>query len=152
VNRTLHSRRIHRSIEIVKSRGQDYDPGEHTLSIQSGKGLEVYRRVQAPLPISKDQPTSTSKRSAIGVDALDALLGGGIFDGSTTMVVGLSGVGKTVLGTQILREGALRQNKRGLLISLDEHPAQIVRNAETLGLNLHSQMDEGPWCPTASIG
>jgi len=143
VNRTLHSRRIHRSIEIVKSRGQDYDPGEHTLSIQSGKGLEVYRRVQAPLPISKDQPTSTSKRSAIGVDALDALLGGGIFDGSTTMVVGLSGVGKTVLGTQILREGALRQNKRGLLISLDEHPAQIVRNAETLGLNLQSQMDEG---------
>ncbi len=143
VNRTLCNRRIHRSIEIVKSRGQDYDPGEHTLSIQSGKGLEVYRRVQAPLPISKDQPTSTSKRSAIGVDALDALLGGGIFDGSTTMVVGLSGVGKTVLGTQILREGALRQNKRGLLISLDEHPAQIVRNAETLGLNLQSQMDEG---------
>jgi len=143
VKRTLHSRRIHRSIEIVKSRGQDYDPGEHTLSIQNGKGLEVYRRVQAPLPISKDQPTSTTRRSAIGVEALDALLGGGIFDGSTTMVVGLSGVGKTVLGTQILREGALRQNKRGLLISLDEHPAQIVRNAETLGLNLQSQIDEG---------
>jgi circadian clock protein KaiC len=79
----------------------------------------------------------------IGVDALDALLGGGIFDGSTTMVVGLSGVGKTVLGTQILREGAIRQHKRGLLISLDEHPAQIVRNAETLGLNLQSQLDDG---------
>jgi circadian clock protein KaiC len=143
LNRTLHSRRIHRSIEIVKSRGQDYDPGEHTLSIRDGKGLEVYRRVQAPLPISKDQPTSMTRRSVIGVDALDALLGGGIFDGSTTMVVGLSGVGKTVLGTQILREGALRQGKRGLLISLDEHPAQIVRNAETLGLNLQSQIDEG---------
>jgi circadian clock protein KaiC len=59
------------------------------------------------------------------------------------MVVGLSGVGKTVLGTQILREGALRQNKRGLLISLDEHPAQIARNAETLGLDLQTQIDEG---------
>jgi len=143
VKRSLHSRRIHRSIEIVKSRGQDYDPGEHTLSIRNGKGLEVYRRVQAPLPISKDQPTSTTRRSAIGVGALDSLLGGGIFDGSTTMVVGLSGVGKTVLGTQILREGALKQGKRGLLISLDEHPAQIVRNAETLGLNLQSQIDDG---------
>jgi circadian clock protein KaiC len=143
VTRTLHNRRIHRSIEIVKSRGQDYDPGEHTLSIQNGKGLQVYRRVQAPLPINKDQPTSTARRSVIGLDALDSLLGGGVFDGSTTMVVGLSGVGKTVLGTQILREGALRQGKRGLLISLDEHPAQIVRNAETIGLNLQSQIDEG---------
>jgi len=143
VRRSLHNRRIHRSIEIVKSRGQDYDPGEHTLSIKNGKGLEVYRRVQAPLPFSMDQPTSMAKRSAIGVDALDALLGGGIFDGSTTMVVGLSGVGKTVLGTQILREGAMRQNKRGLLISLDEHPAQIVRNAETLGLDLQKQIDAG---------
>jgi circadian clock protein KaiC len=143
VKRTLHNRRIHRSIEIVKSRGQDYDSGEHTLEISDGKGLEVFRRVQLPLPASKDQPTSTARRSVIGVDALDALLGGGIFDGSTTMVVGLSGVGKTVLGTQILREGALRQGKRGLLISLDEHPAQIVRNAETLGLNLQSQIDEG---------
>jgi circadian clock protein KaiC len=143
VKRTVNNRRVHRSIEIVKSRGQDYDPGEHTLSIQDGKGLAVYRRVQAPLPFSSHQPTSTARRSVIGVDALDSLLGGGIFDGSTTMVVGLSGVGKTVLGTQILREGALRQGKRGLLISLDEHPAQIVRNAETLGLNLQSQIDEG---------
>jgi circadian clock protein KaiC len=143
VKRTLHNRRVNRSIEIVKSRGQDYDPGEHTLSIQDGKGLAVYRRVQAPLPFSMDQPTSMARRSAIGVEALDALLGGGIFDGSTTMVVGLSGVGKTVLGTQILREGALKQNRRGLLISLDEHPAQIVRNAETLGLDLQAQIDEG---------
>jgi circadian clock protein KaiC len=143
LRRTLLNRRILRSIEVVKSRGQDYEPGEHTLTINDGKGLEVFRRVQAPLRFNLDQPTSTAMRSAIGVDALDSLLGGGVFDGSTTMVVGLSGVGKTVLGTQILREGALRQNRRGLLISLDEHPAQIVRNAETLGLDLKKQMDEG---------
>ncbi len=105
VKRTLHNRRVHRSIEIVKSRGQDYDPGEHTFSIHDGKGLEVFRRVQAPLPFNLEQPTSMARRSVIGVDALDALLGGGIFDGSTTMVVGLSGVGKTVLGTQILERG-----------------------------------------------
>ena len=74
---------------------------------------------------------------------MDTLLGGGIFDGSTTMVVGVSGVGKTVLGTQILLEGAIKQKKRGLLVSLDEHPAQILRNADTLGLNLQSQVDTG---------
>jgi circadian clock protein KaiC len=143
LKRKLVNRRVLRSIEIVKSRGQDYDAGEHTLRIQDGHGLRVFRRVQAPLRRNLDQPTSTARRSAIGVDALDALLGGGILDGSTTMVVGLSGVGKTVLGTQVLREGALKQNKRGLLISLDEHPAQIVRNAETLGLDLQSQIDAG---------
>jgi circadian clock protein KaiC len=82
-------------------------------------------------------------RSVIGVEAVDTLIGGGIFDGSTTMVVGVSGVGKTVLGTQILREGSLKQKTRGLLISLDEHPAQIIRNAQTLGLNLEEQVADG---------
>jgi circadian clock protein KaiC len=65
-----------------------------------------------------------------------------VFDGSTTMVVGVSGVGKTVLSTQILREGA-KQKKTGLLISLDEHPEQIIRNAQTLGLNLEEQVADG---------
>jgi circadian clock protein KaiC len=143
LKRSLHNRRILRTIEIVKSRGQDFDLGEHSLRIQDGQGLQVHRRVQAPLRSNLAQPTSMAKRSVIGVDALDSLLGGGVFDGSTTMIVGLSGVGKTVLGTQILREGAIRQGKRGLLISLDEHPAQIVRNAETLGLDLQTQIDEG---------
>jgi circadian clock protein KaiC len=143
LSRTLRHRRVVRSIEIVKSRGQDFEPGEHTLCINDGQGLEVFRRVQAPLRLTMAQPSSMAKRSLIGVDALDALLGGGIFDGSTTMVVGLSGVGKTVLGTQILREGALKQNRRGLLISLDEHPAQIIRNAKTIGLDLQSQVDDG---------
>ena len=143
LRRTLTSRRVLRSIEVVKSRGQYYDQGEHTLVIEDGKGLEVFRRVQAPLRVNLEQPTSKVRRSVIGVDALDHLLGGGILDGSTTMVVGLSGVGKTVLGTQILLEGALKHNKRGLMISLDEHPAQIIRNAESIGLDLQSQIDEG---------
>jgi circadian clock protein KaiC len=143
LSRNARCGRIHRSLEIVKSRGQDYDAGEHTLKIVSGSGLEVYRRVQAPLRRAITQPTSTAKRSVIGVDALDDLIGGGIFDGSTTMVIGVSGVGKTVLGTQLLREGVMRQKQPGLLVSLDEHPAQILRNAGTLGLNLQEQVDAG---------
>src|ERR1700733_14159138 len=138
----LRRRSLHRSIEIVKSRGQQYDPGEHSLQIQDRKGLAVYRRVQAPMLRAKAQPTS-KERHSVGVEALDSLLGGGVYDGSTTMVLGLSGVGKTVLGTQILREAVLKQGKRGLLISLDEHPAQIIRNAESLGLNLGKQVEDG---------
>jgi circadian clock protein KaiC len=133
LGRERQGRRIRRSLEVVKSRGQDYEAGEHTMHITDGEGLQIFRRVQAPLRSNAMQPTSGTMRSVIGVDAIDTLIGGGIFDGSTTMVVGVSGVGKTVLGTQILREGSLRQKTRGLLISLDEHPAQIIRNAQTLG-------------------
>jgi circadian clock protein KaiC len=136
-------RRLHRSLEVLKSRGQDYDLGEHTLYITGGKGLEVFRRVQAASRSNVMQRTSSTRRSVIGVEAIDCLIGGGVFDGSTTMVIGVSGVGKTVLSTQMLREGSLRQKTRGLLISLDEHPEQIIRNAETLGLNLGEQVADG---------
>jgi circadian clock protein KaiC len=143
LGRERHGRRARRVLEVLKSRGQDFEAGEHTLQITGGRGLEIYRRVQAPLGANSRQPTSSTMRSIIGVDAVDTLIGGGIFDGSTTMVVGVSGVGKTVLGTQILREGALKQKTRGLLVSLDEHPAQIIRNAHTLGLNLEDQVADG---------
>jgi circadian clock protein KaiC len=143
LRREHRQRGSHRSLEITKSRGQDYDAGKHTLRITGGKGLEVFRRVQAQSRGVLAQPTSTTKRSVIGCEPLDTLMGGGIFEGSTTMVVGISGSGKTVLGVQLLLEGAVKQGKRGLLVSLDEHPAQIIRNAETLGLSLREQMDAG---------
>ena len=143
LGRDRKGRRIQRSLEVLKSRGQDYETGEHTMQITEGQGVQIFRRVQAPSRVGSKQPTSSTMRSVIGVEAIDTLIGGGIFDGSTTMVVGISGVGKTVLGTQILREGALKQKTRGLLISLDEHPAQIIRNAQTLGLNLEEQVADG---------
>jgi circadian clock protein KaiC len=143
MGRKRRGRHIQRSVEVIKSRGQDYEAGEHTLLIIGGQGLEVFRRVQAPLRAHLTQPTSDTKQSLIGVDALDVLTGGGIFEGSTTMVVGVSGVGKTVLSTQILREGARNHKTRGLLVSLDEHPAQIIRNASTLGLDIEDQVADG---------
>jgi circadian clock protein KaiC len=143
LTRDRRNRLGHRSVEIVKSRGQDFVPGKHTLRITPGVGLQVFRRVQAPMARNIDQPTSLAKRSVIGVQALDDLIGGGLFDGSTTMVVGISGAGKTILGSQVLREGVMKQGKRALLISLDEHPAQIIRNAETIGLNLQEHLDSG---------
>src|SRR6202171_539009 len=142
LKREQHHRSVHRSLEIMKSRGQDYEGGKHTLRITAGKGLEVFRRVQLRARGVPVQPTS-KKRSPIGCAPLDALIGGGIYDGSTTMVVGISGAGKTVLGVQLLLEGAVKQGKRGMLVSLDEHPAQILRNAATLGMHLKEQIDTG---------
>jgi circadian clock protein KaiC len=134
-------RGIQRSIEVSKSRGQDYVNGRHTLRIEAGRGVRVYQRAQARPRVEFDQPTSES-RSSLGVAALDEMIGKGVFDGSITLVVGVSGTGKTVLGVQFLVEGA-RQGKKCLLISLDEHPAQIMRNAKGLGLDLQQYVDEG---------
>jgi circadian clock protein KaiC len=143
LTRSREDRRVHRGIEIIKSRGQDFESGEHTLHI-AANGLQVFRRVQAPpRKETAPQPSSLAKRSLIGIEALDQMMGGGLFDGSTTMVVGVSGVGKSVLSSQILLEGAVKQGIRGMLVSLDEHPAQIVRNAETLGLDVQSSIDAG---------
>ncbi len=144
LRREQHRRGTRRSLEITKSRGQDYDTGLHTLRITAGQGLEVFRRVQAPPRDldSQPQPTSSNRQSVIGSPPLDELFGGGVFDGSVTMVVGISGVGKTVLGTQLLLEGA-KNHKRGLMVSLDEHPKQVMRNAETLGLNLREHLESG---------
>src|SRR5262249_60234057 len=78
-----------RSLEIAKSRGQDYATGRHTLRIAAGTGLEVFRRVQSPpRDLSRAQPTSSTRQSVIGTGPLDELFGGGVFDGSVTMVVG----------------------------------------------------------------
>jgi circadian clock protein KaiC len=50
-----NQRAVTRSVEIVKSRGQDYQMGRHTFRIINGRGLQVYRRVQAPRPSSRDR-------------------------------------------------------------------------------------------------
>jgi circadian clock protein KaiC len=134
-------RSTQRSIEISKSRGQDFINGRHTLRIEPEKGVRVYQRAQARPRGPVVQPTST-KRSSLGVAAVDEMIGQGVFDGSVTLVVGVSGTGKTVLGTQFLVEGA-KQGKKCLLVTLDEHPAQIMRNAKGLDINLEPYVNDG---------
>lgn len=130
-----------RSIEVAKSRGQDFITGRHTLRIEAERGVRVYQRAQARPRAMPEQPTST-KRSSLGVGAVDQMIGQGVFDGSVTLVVGVTGTGKTLLGVQFLVEGA-KQGKQGLLVTLDEHPTQIMRNAEGLGLELRTRVDDG---------
>jgi circadian clock protein KaiC len=143
LKRGERERSIYRSIEIIKSRGQSYDTGQHTLRITDGRGLEVFRRVQSRVRDEARQPTSMTQRSVNGTEPIDGLMGGGLFEGSVTMVVGVSGVGKTIFSTQMLVEGAKKRAERGLLVTLDEHPAQIQRNANILGLGLEEQVESG---------
>lgn len=138
------NRAVHRSLEIVKSRGQDYQMGRHTLRIVDGQGLHVYRRVQAPRKPIRDQAAAfdLTTRVSTGVPGLDKLVNGGYFLGSTTVMAGISGVGKSVMGLQYLAEGT-RQGERGLMFSLDEQVPQILRNAASIGLDLKSEIDRG---------
>src|SRR5262249_39273426 len=126
LRRELKRRGGHPTLEISKNPGQEFGTGPATLRVKARPGIEGRRRVQAPpRDESHRQPTSTTRQSVIGSGPLDQLFGGGVFDGSVTMVVGISGSGKTVLGTQLLLEGA-KKGKRGLMVSLDEHPEQVM--------------------------
>jgi circadian clock protein KaiC len=142
VDRGRRERGIYRSIAIEKSRGQDFDAGRHTLLITPGVGVEVFRRVQAEVRELGEQPTSGAKRSLIGVEALDTVFGGGVYEASVTLVIGVSGAGKSLLGYQIAGESG-KSGHPALLVSLDEHPLQIQRNANALGLNLSEQFAAG---------
>ena len=133
-----------RSIEIVKSRGHDFQMGRHSFRIVDGKGIEVYRRVQAPRWPSRERAAAfdPSTRVSTGVPGLDALVNGGYFLGSTTVTAGMSGVGKTVMGLHYIAEGA-RRGERSLLLSLDEQVPQLLRNAASIGLDLQKEIDRG---------
>lgn len=138
------NRAITRSLEIVKSRGQDFQMGRHTFRIADGKGIEVYRRVQAPRRDARDRAASfdATTRTSTGTPGLDEITNGGYFVGSTTVVAGISGAGKSVMALQFMAEG-VRRGERSLMLSLDEQVPQILRNAAGLGLNLQDGIDSG---------
>lgn len=133
-----------RSIEIVKSRGHDFQMGRHSFRIVDGHGIEVYRRVQAPRRASRDRAAAfdPTTRMPTGVPGLDEIVNGGYFLGSTTVVAGISGVGKSVMGLQYIAEGA-RRGERALMLSLDEQVPQVLRNAKSVGIDLKPWIDEG---------
>jgi len=133
-----------RSIEIIKSRGHHYQMGRHSFRIIDGHGIEVYRRVQAPRAARRDRAAAfdPTTRVTTGVPGLDEIVNGGFFLGSTTVVSGISGVGKSVMGLQYIAEGA-RRGERSLMLSLDEQVPQILRNAKSIGIDLQPEIDRG---------
>ena len=140
---TLH-RATTRSLEVVKSRGHEFQMGRHTFRIENGRGIQVYRRVQARRSSTRDSAAAydVSRRIPSGISGLDPLLGGGMWPGATVLVVGISGVGKSVMGLQYIVEGA-RRGERCLMVTLDEPTAQVVRNAGTIGIDLQQHIDRG---------
>ena len=72
-------------------------------------------------------------RMPLGIEALDRLLGGGLPDGNSVLLQGAPGTGKTVLGMQFLAAGITQRGQPGLLVTFEEHPRRLYRDARALG-------------------
>jgi circadian clock protein KaiC len=83
------------------------------------------------------------KRAPMGVQGLDEMLDGGLIVGSIAMVKGAPGTGKTTLGMQFLYEGIQRENEAGLLVTFEQFPHTLYRDALAHGWNLRELEQEG---------
>ena len=91
----VHGRRHQRLLEVIKLRGRAQQAGLHSYSIESS-GVHVFPRIEGhPLPAAR--PT-TAERAPFHLPELDRLLSGGPNIGTTTLLAGAPGVGKTMLG------------------------------------------------------
>ena len=81
-------------------------------------------------------------RVPTGIEGLDEILQGGLPSGKSYLVSGEPGTGKTTFAAQYIMEG-LRRGENGIYISVDEKPAHVVEDAESLGWDLHTPLDEG---------
>ena len=128
-----------REIVVAKLRGSAYLRGGHRFAITDA-GLRVYPRTEALL--ASPPEAAAGERAACGFDIprLDEMLGGGLLSGSTTMLFGSPGSGKTVLGLHFLAAGA-RQEQPGLYFGFYETPARVAGKADDLGLDFSGLLD-----------
>jgi len=120
-----------REIEVTKSRARSHISGRHPFDI-TPSGAAVAPRLAAAAGAAREADIE-AELASIGSEGLDGMLRGGLVRGSTTIVAGSTGVGKTVLGLQFILEGAAR-GERGLLISFEQTPSELARMARSLGL------------------
>lgn len=125
-----------RRLELIKYRGSDFVAGEFSLSF-GPSGIEVV----APEPTEIKHEASTDRVSA-GFERLDALLGGGLFRGSSTLITGAPGTSKTTLAGKFA-EAACRRGERTLFVSFDEGADPIARNLSSVGIDLKAHVKSG---------
>jgi len=129
------SERQTRILQILKLRGSGFAAGEHAYRITAA-GLDVFPRLADTLDAS--EYALGGKRQSTGVDALDELLGDGYWPGSTTLVCGPSGVGKTLIGLHFIFQGAKR-GQPGVIATLQENRTQLSRIVAGYGWSLDNE-------------
>ena len=126
-----------RRLRIVKYRGSPHGTNEYPFLIdESGISVLPITSVGLAHGVSKE-------RIPTGVPALDAMLGGeGYYRGSTVLVSGGAGTGKSSLGAHLV-DSACRRGERCLFFSFEESEAQIVRNMRSIGFELDRWVAKG---------
>jgi circadian clock protein KaiC len=130
---------IVRKMQVMKLRGQDSVPGLHTFRITQD-GLQTFPRTFGLAQESGH--TKGTRRFSIGIPKLDALMGGGIPDGSSLLVAGPSGSGKSVMASQFIAEGLI-QGESGVVAIFEELPAEFSRRAAQFGIDFDTPQKDG---------
>lgn len=126
-----------RRLEVKKLRGAKFREGFHDYCIKRG-GVEVYPRLVAAEHLLTFQPTQL----ASGLPALDTLLGGGLDSGTSTLLLGPAGCGKSTIAVRYA-VSAVERGDRAALFSFDETLATLVIRAKGLGMDLRQYADAG---------
>jgi circadian clock protein KaiC len=125
-----------RRLRVVKYRGSAHGTNEYPFLI-SAHGFTVLPITSVALDYA-----ASEERVSTGIPRLDHMLGGGMFRGSTLMVSGAAGTGKTSVGASVV-DSACARGERALMVLLEESPDQVVRNMRSLGLDLRPWVEAG---------
>lgn len=126
-----------RRLRVVKFRGSGFRGGYHDYVIRKG-GLQVFPRLVA----AEHKPPVQAEKLASGVPEIDALLGGGIERGTSTLIVGAAGTGKSTLAAQFVAAAAARGQKAALFI-FDEALNTLFTRCAGLGIDLRPHVEAG---------
>ena len=125
-----------RRLRVVKCRGQSFRGGYHDFCIEPD-GVAVYPRL-----VAAEHRTGFSGRAvASGIKALDALLGGGVAQGSSTLIIGPAGTGKSILIFHYIA-AAVARGERAALFVFDEELGLMLARAKTLGIDLAAMREQ----------
>jgi len=126
-----------RQVEILKLRGTPYSEGSHDYSIVAG-GVVVFPRLIA----ADSRNGGTIECVSSGIPELDALTGGGLDRGTTTLLIGPAGCGKTTIATHWVVSAAER-GETCAVFTFEEGPQTLMSRAAGLGMNLRPHITSG---------
>jgi len=126
-----------RRLKVSKYRGQAYRGGFHDFTIRKG-GVSVFPRL-----VSSEHYTKFVRRQVkSNVEGLDALLGGGIEQGSSTLILGPAGTGKSLFALQFIVAAVARGEKAALFV-FDEELGLLFDRVRGMGFDLEALRDAG---------
>lgn len=126
-----------RRLRVVKFRGVKFRGGYHDYTVVRG-GLEVFPRLVA----AEHRQTKELSRLSSGLEPLDNLLGGGIEQGTSTIIVGPPGTGKSTVAAQFAAAAAARGQHAAMFI-FDESTNTLLKRAANLGIDLAQHIESG---------